>query len=537
MNYYVTSILTAKSSVNNVCCLVLICNENQNEQCGIRKIITPNFPYYKYILDSIHAQNIEIVWGNDICIPYILPHPIFIGEGNIEIKEIPQIHTLNKDTLQQLEYNSVLSVLINGVFEKSWEEDFIEDYNINLYSLKLFGNFTYGNISYNTNTINSSLQQIRSDFDKKYNNYINAPIYKQSEYTIEIRGCDKEDSILIVYPEIKAQKKLKCDYIEEFKWGLAIAQKDGLKGVIDIEGNFIIPCFYSEILPLKLFKRDEETYEEIEIEKYDRYNENSIHTFIQNQDGIWANVSIDTYNDRHWSAHFSDFKYEKLFYFEDKNYMIALICKKYANKTDGIPIEYVNENFDFLYRLALVYYDGSRDSYNGGAIDDIVDVFDNKFIVAKKETFFEDKIGLFKIEENKYSYYTRAYIKPILKMTDNFKTINYIGNNIFAITLYNIYDIEKYYSSFDFMSCSEFDNENSSCEYMILYHLRDGFLNPPNLPTDYTYQKIEDNYLPIFSSNNTDDDFSRCFYYDENSCNWKYWYEFENDDDGMILRI
>ena len=216
MNYYIVAILTAKSSINGVDNLVLICNNDQEKQCGIRKVITSSFPYYKIIVDSLLAQNADVVWKTDICTSYILSNPIFLGEGNIEMKSIPQLKTLTSNSVEVLEYNSVLSLLINGSFEKSWEKDFLRDYNIGSYSLKLFGNFIYGNISYNTNVINSSLQQMRTDFDEKFNNYIDALLYKQSKYIIKTKDCDIDGYSLIVYPEIAVQNRIECDSIEGF---------------------------------------------------------------------------------------------------------------------------------------------------------------------------------------------------------------------------------------------------------------------------------------------------------------------------------
>ena len=162
MNYYITAVLTAKSRINDVCYLVLICNSNQEEKCGIRKIITPNFPYYKYIVDSLMAQGNNVKWRN-ACRKYTLSHPICIGEGKIEMVKIPQFDTLKNNTMQLLEYNSVLSLSINGSFDRSWEYDFLDNYSLEAYSLSLFGNFTYGDIYYNIKVINSSLQQIELD--------------------------------------------------------------------------------------------------------------------------------------------------------------------------------------------------------------------------------------------------------------------------------------------------------------------------------------------------------------------------------------
>ena len=134
MNYYITTVLTAKTSINDICYLVLICNSNQEEKCGIRKVITPSFPYYKYIVDSLMAQCENVEWIPDACRSYILSHPIYIGEGNIEMINIPQLDTLKSNSTQFLDYNSVLSLTINGSSEKSWEHIFSEDYNFEDYS-------------------------------------------------------------------------------------------------------------------------------------------------------------------------------------------------------------------------------------------------------------------------------------------------------------------------------------------------------------------------------------------------------------------
>ena len=171
MNYYITTVLTAKTSINDICYLVLICNSNQEEKCGIRKVITPSFPYYKYIVDSLMAEGKNVEWRN-VCRKYTLSHPICIGECNIEMVKIPQLNTLINNNVQLLDYNSALSLSINGSFDRCWENDFLKDYNLEAYSLSLFGNFTYGDIYYNIKAINTSLRQIELDFEGKYNNYI-----------------------------------------------------------------------------------------------------------------------------------------------------------------------------------------------------------------------------------------------------------------------------------------------------------------------------------------------------------------------------
>ena len=37
---------------------------------------------------------------------------------------------------------------------------------------------------------------------------------------------------------------------------------------------------------------------------------------------MWANIEINTYDDIHWDADSPSFKYEKLFYIENKNYAV-----------------------------------------------------------------------------------------------------------------------------------------------------------------------------------------------------------------------
>ena len=154
---------------------------------------------------------------------------------------------------------------------------------------------------------------------------------------------------------------------------------------------------------LKLFIRNGVTDEKKETKVYNRYYENLIHTFIKNKDGMWANIEINTYDDIHWDADSPSFKYEKLFYIENKNYAVGLLDRKYADSADSMPLEYLGEDFDFLYRLTLVYYEGGLNDYRM-AVDDIVDVYDNRYIVAKKNTFNEPKIGLFKIIYKKWGY-------------------------------------------------------------------------------------------------------------------------------------
>ena len=521
MNYYITTVLTAKTSINDICYLVLICNSNQEEKCGIRKVITPSFPYYKYIVDSLMAEGKNVEWRN-ACRKYTLSHPICIGECNIEMVKIPQLNTLINNNVQLLDYNSALSLSINGSFDRCWENDFLKDYNLEAYSLSLFGNFTYGDIYYNIKAINSSLRQIGLDFEGKYNNYINAPLYKQSKYSIETKR-DKNGHFFIVYPEIAVQTKIECDYIEEFKWGLSIIHKDGLKGVIDIAGNFVIPCIYEEIMPLKLFIRDDATGEEKETKGYNRYYENLIKTFIKNEDGMWGNVEISTYDNIHWNADSPSFKYEKLFHIENKNYAVGLFNKKYADSADSIPLEYVGEDFDFLYRLTLAYYAGGSNTYRM-SIDDIVNIYNDKYIVAKKNTFNEPKIGLFEIKENKY-FYPQVDIKLVLRMSDDFKAIEYIGSNIFAITFNNIYDAEKYYDGFDM--CFDYDYEDNMLEYeyMALYHINDGFIKPPKLPNRYIYKHVNNVFLLLFSCDKSEDEFVEWWYYNEKSQSWEQWNE------------
>ncbi len=523
MNYYITAVLTAKSRINDICYLVLICNSNQEEKCGIRKVITPNFPYYKYIVDSLMAQGKNVEWRN-ACRNYTLSHPICIGEGNIEMVKIPQLDTLKNNTMQLLDYNNVLSLSINGSFDRSWENDFLENYSLEAYSLSLFGNFTYGDLFYNIKAINSSLQQIELDFDKKYNNYISAPLYKQSRYPIEAKR-DENGHYFIVYPEIAVKTKIDCDYIEELKWGLSIVHKDGLKGIIDIGGNYIIPCIYEEVLPLKLFKRDENTCEEIEIRDYDRYSENLIYTFIQNQEGMWAHVTISTYDNCHWHADYFVFEYEKLFFGEDKNYVIALFDREYADPTDSVPLEYYGENFDFLYRLTIVYYKGGHNVFRQAAIDDIICIFNNRYIVAKKNTFNEPKIGLIEIEENRY-FYPYIDFRQVLRMSDDFKAIEYIGSSIITITFNNYFDIQKYYKEIDLFFYN--DTLDESYEYMVLYHLKDGFIEPPILPNNYIYMEIKNKYLPLFSYKEYENESVTWYYYEEESQSWERWSEDED---------
>lgn len=523
MNYYITAVLTAKTSINDICYLVLICNSNQGEQCGIRKVIAPSFPYYKYIVDSMMAQGVNVEWIPDSCSPYILSHPIYIGEGNIEMVKIPQLDTLKSNSTQFLDYNSVLSLTINGSSEKSWEYIFSEDYNLEVYSLCLFGNFTYGNISYNINAISNCLQQIRKNFDEKYNNYINAPLYKQSKYTIKTRKCQNDSYKLIVFPEISVQYRVECDSIEEFKWGLAIVQKEGLKGIIDLTGNFILPCLYKDIWPLKLFNQKDEWCDEIESIEYDRHSDNYIHTFVQSQDEQWGEVTINDHCSFRWDVSSVSFKYEKLFYIENKNYAVGLLDRKYADSADSMPLEYLGEDFDFLYRLTLVYYEGGHNDFRM-AIDDIINVYNNKYIVAKKNTFNEPKIGLFEIKENK-RFYPHINIDILLRMSDDFKAIEYIGSNIFKITFNNIYDAEKYYNELDMCFDYDYDDNMQEYEYMALYHINDGFIMPSNLPNRYIYERVDNYLLPLFTYDKSEDEFVKWWYYNEKSQSWEQWNE------------
>ena len=114
-------------------------------------------------------------------------------------------------------------------------------------------------------------------------------------------------------------------------------------------------------------------------------------------------------------------------------------------------------------------------------------------------------------------------------MSDDFKTIDYIGSNIFKITFNNIYDADKYYDGLDMYFDYDYDDNMIEYEYMALYHINDGFIMPSNLPNRYTYERVNNNLLPLFTCDKSEDEFVKWWYYNEKSQSWEQWNEDEDD--------
>ena len=110
-------------------------------------------------------------------------------------------------------------------------------------------------------------------------------------------------------------------------------------------------------------------------------------------------------------------------------------------------------------------------------------------------------------------------------MSDDFKAIEYIGSNIFAITFNDIYNAEKYYDGFDM--CFDYDYEDNMLEYeyMALYHINDGFIKPSNLPNRYIYKYTNNDFLLLFTCDKSEDELVEWWYYNEKSQSWEQWNE------------
>ena len=123
-------------------------------------------------------------------------------------------------------------------------------------------------------------------------------------------------------------------------------------------------------------------------------------------------------------------------------------------------------------------------------------------------------------------YYPYIDFRQVLRMSDDFKAIEYIGSSIITITFNNYFDIQKYYKEIDLFFYN--DTLDESYEYMVLYHLKDGFIEPPILPNNYIYMEIKNKYLPLFSYKEYENESVTWYYYEEESQSWERWSEDED---------
>lgn len=262
-DFYIIAVYTAHCSVCNQNYLIAIVNNDKHQQSGLRFILRPNEYLYNNIIDKLESQNISPNF--DDFNEYILSYPFELGKGGIYDFDRLNID-VNSFNLSRKILNNNFILLSPFDGDTCYKHNPMINYIKNIYSLEMYslfckGNYIYSSLQYQKKAIKELITMIRNDFDLMVTNYFNKPYCDLMNENIssELIDCQRgiENKIRIQYPLFHKIIDYSIEEAPFFYFGFAIVQNNfsDKYGIMDIKGNFVIDCKYTNIMPLKIISK------------------------------------------------------------------------------------------------------------------------------------------------------------------------------------------------------------------------------------------------------------------------------------------